>query len=139
VKISIWLDFGGGPKLIIKHRTSIFYSNQTGGYGCFQREIEGFLIPFDIQPAEEALERSFKRFKCRSASGRELFTQEEDIELLQQLLQRFSLLKHLPPEEDYQAMFPLELDLERIDELEEGWIPVKTVLGDGILAFENCD
>lgn len=148
MEIRIWMEFYGGPKLVIKRQTGVFYENQTSGYGCMQREIEGFLIPFDSSEAEKELELFFKRFRGAPYGGRYLFGDQKDIDELAQLIQRFSLLQHALPERDFQAVFDLsdlddqyflELDQQRIDELEEGWIPVKTISGSGILAFKNCD
>lgn len=122
-----------------------------------QREAEGFLLPLVSTDAEELLEGFFKRYNCWPPYREGWMEAKTDLTELQTMLNRFSILirsdSGLTITKDEAIFFfdmlnihpishvhrPLELDLDRLHELEEGWIPVKTLLGDGILAFENCE
>lgn len=99
-----WSDVTGG--LIIKAPTGIAYSQQAGGYGCYQPFEEGAFVPLTLDAAmTDALEAIFiGKYGGWCTSG----IDEADADTLDGLLQAHH--------------FPLVVDRSRLKESKEAWI-----------------
>jgi hypothetical protein len=60
-KLTVLLYELAGPALIVPAPTGITYRNQTGGYSCYQSEMEGYLVPIAGEKSE-FVERLFSHF-----------------------------------------------------------------------------
>lgn len=52
-----------GLGLILEFPSGVLYSNQVAGYGCYQPEIEGIMVPLPVKPGRtglNALENHFR-------------------------------------------------------------------------------
>ena len=141
-KIYVFLNPDGtesiGLQVIVEFPTKIIYGHQCAGYVCETREAEGFLVPLGLSP--EKFIRFFQRYEGhppRIVGGRNKLT-TQDINELGDLV---SSLVFWVTSANGQAdrRLGLQLNTEQINEITEGWIPVKTPYGYGILVFDNCD
>lgn len=104
-----------GCALVICAPTGIFYDAQCGGTGCTHPKAEGFFLPlWDVAPSIEDCEFGCSSLtKCRtefdSPKLRKVFADAIDAELKK--LTQFS--------------FVLRFNYFRIDELQEGWWPLR--------------
>ena len=104
-----WSEVSSG--LIIKRRTGIGFSHQTGGYSCTASLQEGILIPLVIpQKMMEKLNEIFiGKYKGWCNKG----IQEEDADFLDSLFQEFR--------------FPVRVDRTLLQNSMEAWIHVDIV------------
>jgi len=52
-----------GLGLILEFPSGVLYSNQVAGYGCYQREIEGIMVPLPVRPGRTALNALENHFR----------------------------------------------------------------------------
>lgn len=117
--------------LIVKAKTGVVYSAQTGGLGCHHPECEGFYMPL------WNLEFDDCSFGCANIQYDLMLQQRLAIELSDFFERKFNNLK-----------FDVYFDDKRISELQEGWWPViimgeiygnKDVYWEGYIHNGNCD
>ena len=129
---------GTGPEwayVVVQWRTGVVYQQQYGGTACRQGEIEGYLVPVDGSTARPLLDdvfvRSLRRVGCW---GRPL-----EPELLDRVRRAVSLIRFWPDSQGSATFEPLVLDEDRLDDLDEAWVPVTTADGPGVLLWPNSD
>ena len=44
-----------GLELILEFPSGVLYSNQVAGYGCYQPEIEGIMVPLPVKPGRTGM------------------------------------------------------------------------------------
>ena len=49
------------------------------------------------------------------------------------------MIRATPGEGPFDREATLEIDERRFEEIAEGWIPVKSLFGEAVLVFNNCD
>ena len=49
--ITLW-SMPSEVMLVIEHPSGVVYTNQTGGTSCMQPELEGVLVPLDLEPEQ---------------------------------------------------------------------------------------
>jgi hypothetical protein len=132
-----------GVVLLVAAKTGVFYSNQCGGAHCLQNEMEGFLIPLGYPEAVDSLKALIDFFREDDlCTG---IVKESNIPRLGKIVEKIVYWETYPPswsEHDFtgeEKRLFLELDLERLGDLVEAWVPVKTAYGPGVLTFLNCD
>lgn len=113
-----------GLTLLVAAPTGVRYDVICAGHAGERRGLEGFLIPMDVGSAE--LRGFFARFGGWPPSGADAWS-EADLRTLGGIV---SLLGRPGGR--------LELDTDRLDELTEAWVPVRTAHGPGVLTMENA-
>lgn len=122
--------------LICKKETGVFYTSQCGGMACQHLEYEGFLMLVH-EFSNEIDDHEYGCLHIQDGGKREELAFEIDC-----LLRK------------YDGIISLRFDFDRIDELLEGWWPVKIeikkinycdntitffYIGEGIICGWNCD
>jgi hypothetical protein len=128
-----------GLVVIVRAQTGVTYEQQCGGYATEQQRTEGFLIPVgSVTEAQKIYDWFWATFKghCYKSERGTRWTQET-ITQLQSLVSEVFCWHSTGDGEDQPHQ--LQLDVERIDECIEAWIPVLTQYGPGILTLENSD
>lgn len=127
---------GAGIVVIVQTPTGVVYASQVGGMRNEERAVEGFAIP-NFHPSHlEALTAFFDRYHGSPPDGLECPWPASHIDELAQIISCVPLW-HTSREHDTPAV--LTLDRDRLEELTEGWIPVDTAYGPGILTHQNSD
>lgn len=121
--------------VIIRHPTGVTYRQQCAGTATEDREVEGYLIPLSGGPGEagattcQALTDVFHAGRgCMRGAPT-----EADWPRLEGIVQT------IPFWSEDDQLTRLRLDLARMSEACEAWVPVITAEGDGILIWPNCD
>ncbi|PTA67056.1 hypothetical protein C8263_14880 [Deinococcus arcticus] len=129
---------GAGAVVVVQAPTGVVYASQVGGYANDERSVEGFAIPLFHPQHLHALEMFFGRYGGNPPYPGTPYEwwQEKDLQVLTEIVRGIPLW-HTTREKDEPAS--LEFDRARLDELTEGWIPVLTSYGPGILTHQNCD
>jgi hypothetical protein len=129
---------GAGLVVIVQAPTGVVYASQVGGYANEEREVEGFAIPLFNPHHLNVLKLFFGGY-----SGNPLYPgtsyerwQERDLQALAEIIGRIPLWQ---TNRDKDEPASLEFDSARLQELTEGWIPILTPYGPGILTHQNCD
>jgi len=131
--------------LVIEHPTGIIYGTQCGGTACEERATEGYLVPlgghmFDVDRGRLDLAEFTAVFHkgtaCLNWTGTEL--PRERLSRLRALVEQVVYWK-VEPDLESDTRGHLRLDDSRIGEVAEGWIPVLSDEGRGILLHDNCD
>ena len=124
--------------VLVQHPTGVEYAHQCAGYVNEERSAEGFLIPLGESKASQPLIDWFwKRFKGNSYPPL-IEWDQQNVSELKDLVQKIPCwFTAKGGEADRRTT--LALDEDRMGECVEGWVPVKTPFGPGILVFENCD
>ena len=125
--------------VIVEAQTGVTYQQQCGGYATIQHTIEGFIIPVGgTSEAQRIYDWFWETFQghCYPSLRRNPWTADT----LQQLQKMVSEIPcwHCTQEGEDQSSY-LQLDLERMEECMEAWIPVHTAYGRGVLILENSD
>jgi hypothetical protein len=127
-----------GLVIIVEAHTGVTYEQQCGGYCNEERTIEGFLIPVGGLPATQGIYAWFwSTFKghCYYASGNPWTP--ETVNQLQALIAEIPCWHSERGCES--ELHHLQLDIGRMSECIEAWIPVLTPYGRGILTLDNSD
>lgn len=116
--------------------TGIYYANQCAGYATDRRGAEGFLIPL-IYPtlALKVYDWFWNNFQGYCDSP-EVWT-EEKIKQLKDLVEEIPCWNTDGLKNDEKQN--LKLDITRMNECVEAWIPVLTPYGKGFLTLPNSD
>ena len=137
----VFLDPDGkedaGMCVLVPARTGIVYGNQCGGTSCEILQKEGYIIPVGSSDIESEIYEFFqKHFGCNGY--------HPHIKWDEGMLRELGLLVSRIPcwycqlnGDDNRLM--LELDVNRINECIEAWIPVKTSVISGYLLTKNSD
>jgi Family of unknown function (DUF6210) len=148
-----YLDADGPPDedgwfgVVIRAETGVVYVQQYGGHACRQGEVEGYYVPVTVwNPVSDRHPlRELRQVFEAELGGRGLppGSVRESPDLLQRLRSTVGSIGFLPSSNSAKAPDTLrrhlELDAERLDELDEAWIPVRTADGPGILLWPNSD
>jgi hypothetical protein len=137
-----------GSLVIVVAPTCVVYAHQCGGLACELRELEGFAVPVGGPSAARPLRTFFHQtfhgnppVPGHNTTARlGPWWTDAQIGELQALVEQIAFWKTYAPESgtDDERTF-LKLDLERLEELTEAWIPVQTAYGSGVLIFANSD
>lgn len=130
--------------LIAEKSTQVFYTSQCAGLENQIRSTEGYLIPligltFDAYALLDEYSHQLRQIfhqgqSCRSAS--KLNTQQLD--RLQSYIENITIwFTNNEPEDDQRQH--LCLDMSRLEEITEAWVPVISPYGKAILIWKNCD
>ncbi|MFQ6199471.1 DUF6210 family protein [Streptomyces sp. NPDC000405] len=121
--------------VIVAASTGVVYQNQGGGISCIQYEQEGYLIPVFGRGLDSELKGLFTREL--KDQGTRLMDWPTD--LLGQLRAAVAFYVYGSANRDDLLPTPLALDDSRLPEVAEGWVPVMTPDGPGILVWANSD
>ena len=144
MKLHIVLDPDGtqpfGLAVIVRWNTGITYAHQCAGLANDERTIEGFAVPLGSERAAAAFTEFFERYHGWTPGPwlRGVEWKEQDLQELGHLVSTVTLWRTPREYVGTQRAF-LELDRDRLDELTEAWVPVRTVYGPGVLVFPNSD
>lgn len=129
---------GAGVVVVVQAPTGVIYASQVGGGANEERCVEGFAIPLFHSQHLKSLVSFFGRYGgnpptlgASSATWNDL-----DLKALAEVVGQMPLW-HTSRTKDEPAF--LEFDRARLPELTEGWIPVITPYGPGILMHQNGD
>ena len=126
-----------GLCLVIEQETGVEYGHQCGGVATEIKSIEGFLIPLGMKDIEQDIAKFFwKEFKENCHNPNNAWPVDQ-IEKLSKLISKIPDWQCDKIENDKKAF--LKLDVERIDDCVEAWIPILSVHGRGMLLFRNSD
>jgi hypothetical protein len=147
VRAYVFLDPDGtqdfGLLVVVAAPTGVIYAHQCAGLRTEIREQEGFAIPVGGPNAATPLVTFFRpRFRgnppSRTFGGVSTWT-DADVQALEALVDSIPLWRTLPDGEGDSERAFLKLDINKLSDATEGWIPVHTVYGPGILLFKNSD
>ncbi len=126
-----------GLHTIMEAPTGVVYAHQCAGHANERREREGYLLPVGTAklaaPLRELFRREFRGWPPGTSSA--TWT-DERLDALGAIVATIPFWQ-TGREEDRRSS--LALDRSRLDDLTEGWIPVQTPEGRGILVFEKSD
>jgi hypothetical protein len=129
---------GTGPGwtfVVMRWPTGVFYQHQYGGTACRQGELEGYLVPVNGTQARPVFDAVFVSTLRRVGSwGRRL-----EPELLDEVRRAVGSIRFWPDAQGSPTHQQLQVDESALDELDEGWIPVLTSDGPGVLLWPNSD
>jgi hypothetical protein len=126
-----------GLLVIVEAQTGVTYQQQCGGYIVEQCTAEGFLVPVGSQAdAKKIYDWFWVTFKGHCYPSPGLWT-PDTISQLRLLVGQIRCWHSTC--EGKNEPHQLELDVDRMDECIEAWIPVLTPYGSGILTFGNSD
>ncbi len=130
--------------VVVRQATGVVYAHQVGGTRCAHHLAEGFYVPLGGNSVESrdpidprALTAVFHRADgwcdwTRHGAG----MSDEDVARLE------AVVASIPcwgPVRTREKPVPLQLDPTRTEERCEGWIPVETPYGPGVLVHWSCD
>lgn len=126
-----------GLLVIVEHATGVKYAQQCGGLAAEIKTLEGYLVPVGGSAAAKKIYQWFwKRFAGTCSTGK-VEWKDDWIAELGELISAIPCWLTRANGED--ERFELELDVNRIEECLEAWIPVRTPYGPGILTLDNSD
>lgn len=115
--------------------TGVIYAHQCAGFLTDVKEAEGFLIPLSSTAGSALSQWFWKKFHGNSYEP----AAEWNGNTLLELKELVSQVVCWWTEQDEAARLFLEFDDTRLCDCTEGWVPVHTPYGPGILIFDNCD
>ncbi|MFO0905032.1 MAG: DUF6210 family protein [Pirellulales bacterium] len=126
-----------GLWVIVEQTTGVKYAQQCGGHATEIKVLEGFLIPVGGPAEAKRIYQWFwKRFAGNCSTGK-VEWQDDWIAQLGELVRAIPCWQTRANGEDKRHF--LELDVNRIEECVEAWIPVRTPYGPGVLTLDNSD
>ena len=126
--------------VIVQAPTGIFYEQQYGGTATRLNHVEGYLVPVQGDQALVELRTIFER--DLRGSGAEGYPWSADLlQRLRSAVAKVVFWGSAATSEGLNSSSPqkLELDEERLPELDEAWIPVVTADGPAMLVWQNSD
>lgn len=130
-----------GLAVIVHAATGVTYGTQCGGFATDQREAEGFLVlcPSEAYDLPHSVEAELEQWFAARAPHGELgdtwpasFVTE-----LAAIVERVVFWFTTPAGEETRGH--ISLDVARLHECMEAWVPVVTPIGPGVLTFNNSD
>jgi len=121
--------------VVVAHPTGIVYEHQYGGTACRQGELEGYLVPVDGRAALPELRHVFEA--QLKGTGLRSRTFEWPAGLLERVVAAVESIRFWPANDGTPEQ--LQVDRDRLDELDEAWIPVQTSDGPAVLLWCNSD
>lgn len=131
--------------IVVRRETGVVYGTQCAGVATEQRYIEGYLVPvggskydmdegnIEVGPFADVFHENGG---CRCAwTGRALPLERQA--RLSKLVESIPYWHGRLDGEDQKDR--LRIDLTRLEQLAEAWIPVQTPDGPGVLLYQNCD
>jgi hypothetical protein len=134
---------GAWLAVVVRRETGVVYGNQCAGVSCLQWRVEGYLVPLSGWKREDGGKIDFDLLNgvfhegdtCRyDWTGRNL-----PVERLEKLNELIGELSYWRSSSRHPDKYAIHVDMDRIDEIAEAWIPVETPDGPGVLIYENCD
>lgn len=134
--VSLTGGFIGPPwmAVIIEASTGVIYENQTGGFTCAPRRVEGYYMPVYMEPGLQALRTAFEVSLGGSGTHRGL-----PADVLEEVRAAVAMLVMMSSTRLGHPEMRMALDESRFYEIDEAWVPVTTPDGPGILTWENSD
>jgi Family of unknown function (DUF6210) len=121
--------------VIVRFPTGVTYQQQYGGTACMQGLVEGYLVPIDITSARGLLEDLFiGRLQGAGLGG----SAPRAPGILAAIEDALALVGMQRSDAEHTEA-PLLLDPQRVDEVDEAWLPVSTPDGPGVLVWLNSD
>ena len=123
--------------LIVLASTGVVYRNQCGGTSTEDKEAEGFLVPIGtLQDTERLYDWFWRHYHGACACTGYLATKPDHVRELSQMIASFTCWHCDGVTDSPQS---LSLDVDRIAECCEAWVPVRSPYGNGWLTFINSD
>ena len=140
----IFLDPDGsqdfGLVAIVRDGTGVVYAHQCGGLMNDLCEAEGFAVPLGGPPAARGLVDYFrKRFRGYPPRPPGDAYTAGDRQIISALVSEIPFWHTVREGTGEDEPFFLGLDLDRFEEVTEGWIPVLTAYGPAVLVFPNSN
>jgi len=135
--------------VVIQSPTRVAYAIQCGGVTNDERMCEGYLVPLGgarFDPSDGYLSTAPFREVFHRGTGC-FYASAGDLPA-DRLNQLRALVRDVPYwRHSYHSLVSdtgtsrdhLEIDDRRLGEICEAWVPVRTLDGDGVLLFKNCD
>lgn len=122
--------------VVVHYPTGVTYGHQYGGTACRWGRVEGFLVPVQSDEARSRFDELF----LHQLHGTGLWggSKAPDDALVKHLSDAVALIRYWDANEATTPS-PLSLDVARAKEIDEGWLPVITADGPGILIWPNSD
>jgi hypothetical protein len=129
--------------VVVRRETGVVYGNQCAGVSCLPWRVEGYFVPLSGWKYEHGGKIDFDSLNaifhegdaCRyDWAGRNLPS-----ERLARLSAMVGELSYWRCSSRHPDRYSIQVDMDRIDEIAEAWIPVETPDGPGVLLYQNCD
>jgi hypothetical protein len=125
----------GWMHVIVRAPTGVVYQQEYGGTATRLGEVEGYLVPVHNAQALATLRSVFERdLRGAGTAGTPLIQTPLD-----QIWHAVSQIRFWQHDDDHDQSHPLVLDDDRLQELDEAWVPVRTPHGPGYLVWSNSD
>jgi len=125
-----------GLLLVMPAETGTTYETECAGVATEHRQIEGYLVPVGDQLASKVLQDFFARqFRGNPPPYGGNDWTGDALDELADLVKQVPYWHKKPDGSDSRTV--LSLNIDRVSELTEGWVPVRTADGDAILLFKN--
>ncbi|QFG21091.1 DUF6210 family protein [Actinomadura sp. WMMB 499] len=133
--------------VVVQAGTGVVYQQQYGGTATLLGGVEGYLVPIaardpvtgrdGLRELRDVFERTLRGAGVAGAGPRGIGPG-----LLDRIRSAVGALRFWPSgpsAEPGTGRAPLRLDEERLPELDEAWVPVRTPDGPGVLMWDNSD
>jgi Family of unknown function (DUF6210) len=131
--------------IVVRRETGVVYGTQCAGVATEQRFIEGYVVPvggskYDIDEGNIEVGPFVDVFHENGGcqwrwTGRALPPKRHAV--LSNLVKSIPYWRNILDGGDQKD--PIHIDGDRVEEIAEGWIPVQTPDGPGVLLYKNCD
>lgn len=131
--------------IIVEHPTGVVYGHQCAGTATDQRYVEGYYVPlggprFDVDNGPLGsldFTAPFHRgTRCTHGWGTHLLPQDR-LSMLTSYVEEIPYWRHT--NRDNYIRDRVRIDVDRVAQICEAWVPVITPEGKGILVWANCD
>lgn len=121
--------------VVIEHKTGVIYQHEFGGTATRLGEVEGYLVPVNGENARSEFDAVFvQRLRGVGSWGKVL-----EPDLLEAVRNAVSTIRYWFDAQGSSEVEFLTLDENRLDEVDEAWLPVVTSDGRGVLIWPNSD
>lgn len=131
--------------LIVEKPTQIFYVTQCAGLENEIRYIEGFLIPLigETFNTDDVLDNYSNKLRHIFHQGKYCQSQHslntQQIDQLKAYVENITIWFTTSEHTEDDKRQHLFLDMSRLEEITEAWVPVISPYGKAILIWKNCD